>query len=199
MDTPDYIFKLIIVGDSFTGKTSLLNKSCYNTFTERYDATIGVDFITKLNSMSDGSVIKTHIWDTAGQRCFSSILKEYYKNSAGIIYVFDKGNKKSFENIKYWMNEVQGNNQTPPILIGNKIDKSSNISRETAEKFALENDMSYIETSASMGINTDNFLDTFITDIYNNMNGDMVGININTNTSINIKKKEETICCCNIS
>ena len=51
---PDYIFKLIIVGDSFTGKTSLLNKSCYNTFTEHYDATIGVDFITKLNNMTDG-------------------------------------------------------------------------------------------------------------------------------------------------
>jgi small GTP-binding protein len=199
MDMPDYIFKLIIVGDSFTGKTSLLNKSCYNTFTERYDATIGVDFITKLNNMSDGSVIKTHIWDTAGQRCFSSILKEYYKNSAGIIYVFDKGNKKSFENIKYWMNEVKGNIKTPSILIGNKIDKSSNVSREVAENFALENGMSYIETSASMGINTDDFLDTFITDIYNNIDGEMVGININTNTSIKVKKKEETNCCCNIS
>ena len=57
---PDFIFKLIIVGDSFTGKTSLLNKSCYNTFTEHYDATIGVDFITKVTSMSDGIIIKTH-------------------------------------------------------------------------------------------------------------------------------------------
>ena len=193
---PDYIFKLIIVGDSFTGKTSLLNKSCYNTFTEHYDATIGVDFITKLTSMSDGIVIKTHIWDTAGQRCFSSILKDYYKCSAGIIYVFDKGDKSSFENIKYWMNEVQGCN-IPSILIGNKIDKSSNVSRETAEIFALEHGMSYIETSASMGINAGDFLDTFITDIYNNMDEDMVGININTNTSIKVKK-EKTECCCNI-
>ena len=193
---PDYIFKLIIVGDSFTGKTSLLNKSCYNTFTERYDATIGVDFITKLNNMSDGSVIKTHIWDTAGQRCFSSILKEYYKNSAGIIYVFDKGNKKSFENIKYWMNEVKGNNKTPSILIGNKIDKSSNVSRETAEIFALENSMLYIETSVSMGINTDEFLDTFITDIYNNMEVDMVGININNKKFKKKITKKKSKCCC---
>lgn len=193
---PDYIFKLIIVGDSFTGKTSLLNKSCYNTFTERYDATIGVDFITKLNNMSDGSVIKTHIWDTAGQRCFSSILKEYYKNSAGIIYVFDKGNKKSFENIKYWMNEVKGNNKTPSILIGNKIDKSSNVSRETAEIFALENSMLYIETSVSMGINTDEFLDTFITNIYNNMDRDMVGININNKKFKREITKKKSKCCC---
>ena len=96
------------------------------------------------------SVIKTHIWDTAGQRCFSSILKDYYKCSAGIIYVFDKGDKSSFENIKYWMKEVQGGN-IPSILIGNKIDKSSNVSRETAEIFALENGMSYIETSVSAG------------------------------------------------
>jgi small GTP-binding protein len=196
MDMPDYIFKLIIVGDSFTGKTSLLNKSCYNTFTERYDATIGVDFITKLNNMSDGSVIKTHIWDTAGQRCFSSILKEYYKNSAGIIYVFDKGNKKSFENIKYWMNEVKGNNKTPSILIGNKIDKSSNVSRETAEIFALENSMLYIETSVSMGINTDEFLDIFITNIYNNMDRDMVGININNKKFKKKITKKKNKCCC---
>ena len=193
---PDFIFKLIIVGDSFTGKTSLLNKSCYNTFTERYDATIGVDFITKLNNMSDGSVIKTHIWDTAGQRCFSSILKEYYKNSAGIIYVFDKGNKKSFENIKYWMNEVKGNNKTPSILIGNKIDKSSNVSRETAEIFALENSMLYIETSVSMGINTDEFLDIFITNIYNNMDRDMVGININNKNFKKKLTKKKNKCCC---
>ena len=196
---PDFIFKLIIVGDYFTGKTSLLNKSCYNTFTERYDATIGVDFITKLNSMSDGSVIKTHIWDTAGQRCFSSILKDYYKCAAGVIYVFDKGNKKSFENIKYWMNEVKGNNKTPSILIGNKIDKSSNVSRETAENFALENGMLYIETSVSMGINTDDFLDKFITDIYNNMEGDMVGININNKKFKKEVTTEKSKCCCCIS
>lgn len=193
---PDFIFKLIIVGDSFTGKTSLLNKSCYNTFEEHYDATIGVDFITKVTSMSDGIIIKTHIWDTAGQRCFSSILKDYYKCAAGIIYVFDKGDKRSFANIKYWMNEVQGCN-IPTMLIGNKIDKSSNVSRETAENFALENGMSYIETSASIGINTDDFLDKFITDIYNNMDESMVGINIST--AIKVKKKEETPCCCNIS
>jgi len=194
----DFIFKLIIVGDSFTGKTSLLNKSCYNTFTECYDATIGVDFITKVTSMPDGIVIKTHIWDTAGQRCFSSILKDYYKFTAGIIYVFDKGNKKSFENIKYWMNEVNGGN-IPTMLIGNKIDKSSNVSRETAEIFALENDMSYIETSAIMGINTDDFLDKFITDIYNNMDETMMGININNINFANETKTKKTICCCNIS
>ena len=198
MDIPDFIFKLIIVGDSFTGKTSLLNKSCYNTFTEHYDATIGVDFITKLTSISDGIVIKTHIWDTAGQRCFSSILKDYYKCAAGIIYVFDKGNEISFKNIKYWMNEVRGND-IPSILIGNKIDKSSNVSRETAEIFALEHGMSYIETSASMGINTEDFLDKFITDIYDNMDEDMVGININNRKFKNEKKSEKTTCCCNIS
>jgi len=199
MDIPDFIFKIIIVGDSFTGKTSLLNKSCYNTFTERYDATIGVDFITKINSMSDGSVVKTHIWDTAGQRCFSGILKEYYKRSAGIIYVFDKGNKNSFKNIKYWMNEVHGNIKTPSILIGNKIDKSSNVSREKAENFALENGMSYIETSAKMGINTDDFLDKFIVDIYNNMDRDMVGININNKKLTKKKKQKNSTCCCCIS
>ena len=195
---PDYIFKLIIVGDSFTGKTSLLNKSCYNTFTEHYDATIGVDFITKLTSMSDGIVIKTHIWDTAGQRCFSSILKDYYKCSAGIIYVFDKGDKSSFENIKYWMKEVQGGN-IPSILIGNKIDKSSNVSRETAEIFALEHGMSYIETSVLAGINTDDFLDKFITDIYDNMDKNMVGININKRKFKKERKMKKTTCCCNIS
>jgi len=192
MNNPDYIFKLIIVGDSFTGKTSLLNKSCYNTFTQHYDATIGIDFITKVNSMRSGILVKTHIWDTAGQRCFSNILKDYYKSATGIIYVFDKGNKSSFKNIKYWMNEVRVNIKTPSILIGNKIDMYSNVSRETAENFALENGMSYIETSALVGINTDNFLDKFITDIYDNM--DMIGIN--KKKFKKRKKERKTNCCC---
>jgi len=198
MSNPDFVFKLIIVGDSFTGKTKLLNKSCYNTFIDRYDATIGVDFITKVNTMNDGSIIKTHIWDTAGQRCFSSILKDYYKCSAGIIYVFDKGDEKSFNNINYWINEVGAYN-IPSILIGNKIDKKSYVSREAAENFALKKGMTYIETSALKGINTDNFLNNFIENIYSNMNEYTIGIRANKNkTPLNIKK-EEMSCCCNIS
>ena len=94
------------------------------------------------------------------------------------------------------MNEVKGNNKTPSILIGNKIDKSSNVSRETAEIFALENSMLYIETSVSMGINTDEFLDTFITNIYNNMDRDMVGININNKKFKKKITKKKSKCCC---
>ena len=199
----DYVIKLVIVGDSLTGKSSILKRSCENNFSPYYEATIGVDFVTKISKMEDGSIIKTHIWDTAGQKCFSNIIKSYYRGTAGIIYVFDKSRKSTFDNIKYWMEEVyeNGNNNTPVLLIGNKIDKRQQVSTEDATKFASSNGMLYIETSASKNINTDNFLDIFIKNIYNNMDENSVGIrkSYESKSLSNQKRNDDTVCCCKIS
>ena len=200
----DYVFKLIIVGDSLSGKSSLMNRACNNTFTNYYEATIGVDFLTKINRMHDGKHIKTHIWDTAGQKCFSNILKSYYKGTAGIIYVFDKSNKISFQNIKYWMNEVYStiNTNISSILIATKTDKVSKVTSEEAAKFASDNGMLYVETSAKNKINTSEFLDIFITNIYYNMNEDMhedmPGIKkvINRKTPLRQNQKRTNSWCC---
>ena len=195
----DYVFKLIIVGDSFSGKSSLINKSCNDKFSNYYEATIGVDFLTKINRMYDGNLIKTHIWDTAGQKCFSNILKSYYKGTAGIIFVFDKNNETSFKNIKYWIDEVYSTNNSniPSILIGNKIDKISKVHSDVAANFASKNGMLYIETSAKDSINTKEFLDIFITNIYNNMDENMPGIKkmVYSNTPLKKKQKKTGLCC----
>ena len=198
----DYIFKLIIVGDSMSGKSCLLNKSCNNEYRGYYEATIGVDFIVKINKMSDGKVIKSHIWDTAGQKCFSNIIRNYYKGTAGIIYVFDKSERKSFDNKKFWLNEVyeSGVEDIPCMLIGNKVDKRSKVNTNEASKYASRYGMIYMETSVKKGINTSEFLDMFIRNIYNNMDEYSIGIKKlkKNNEEIAIKDKGED-CCCNIS
>ena len=196
----DYVFKLIIVGDSMSGKSSLLNKSCNNKYNTFYEATIGVDFIVKINKMIDGTLIKSHIWDTAGQKCFSSIIRNYYKGTAGIIYVFDKSNRRSFDNIKFWLNEVyeSGVDNIPSMLIANKVDKVSKVSSCEASNYASKEGMIYMETSAKKGINTNEFLDIFIKNIYNNMDEYSDGIKKITEYKKNIDdedNKDENCCC----
>ena len=86
----DYLFKMIFVGDTNVGKTAIANRLSRNRFDCHYDATIGVDF-SSLTLDIDEKRIKTHIWDTAGQECFSSIITTYYRGVAGAILVFDVG------------------------------------------------------------------------------------------------------------
>jgi len=152
----DYLFKIIFVGDTCVGKTALTHRISRNWFQEHYNSTIGVDFATVMVDINDKK-IKSHIWDTAGQKCFATIIASYFRGIAGAAVVFDVGNKSSFCKCEFWINQINNNSTTGHnpvmILIGNKIDSSNReVSRKEAEDFANENGMTYYETSARKDI-----------------------------------------------
>ena len=137
------------------GKTSIVYRYFENKFNESQLSTIGIDFKTKYIKVRDASV-KVLIWDTAGQEKFRNIAKQYYQGANGVLLVFDVSDRKSFERIGYWLNEIKENNKIDSmyvVIVANKIDlvEKRIISREEAEKYAEKNNISYFEVSAKTG------------------------------------------------
>ena len=104
----DHLFKVLIIGDSAVGKTSLMNRFAENMFVATYISTIGVDFKLK-NIVVDGQRVKLQIWDTAGQERFRTICASYYRGTHGIIVVYDVTNPESFAHVKHWLEEIERN------------------------------------------------------------------------------------------
>lgn len=122
-DNCDYIFKIVLIGNSSVGKSSLLLRFADDIFEDTYISTIGVDF--KIRSLElDGKTIKLQIWDTAGQERFRSISHTYYRGAHGIIIIYDITDKKSFDDVVTWLSEIEsyGNENVRKLIIGNKID-----------------------------------------------------------------------------
>ena len=120
----DYLFKLLIIGDSAVGKTSLLLRYTDEAYSEHYISTIGVDFKIKTMEL-DGKTVKLQIWDTAGQERFKTITPTYYKGADGIIVVFDLTNQKSYDNVKKWLEEIEqytSGKKVNKLLVGSKCD-----------------------------------------------------------------------------
>lgn len=124
---PDFMFKLIIVGDSGVGKTNILTKFTDGVFREDSKPTIGVELAIK-TFIVEKMVIKTQIWDTAGQERFKTITASYYKGAHGIILVYDITDRQSFKDIENWLAEVDkyGNENVVKLLVGNKSDLEAN-------------------------------------------------------------------------
>ena len=142
---------ILLVGDANVGKTSILLKYTENFFPNQYQATIGVEYkmkIIKLNNMN----IKLQIWDTAGQERYKSIAKNFFHSANGVFLVFDITNKKSFENLNKWIEDVKENSpkDCKYIIIGNKSDLSDQrtISTFEIDNFVKEKKSSYFEVSA---------------------------------------------------
>ena len=147
--------KILLIGDSFVGKTSLLLKYCDGEFYETHMATIGVEFKDKIIKLNEKD-IKLQIWDTSGQERFHSITQNFYRNADGILFVFDVTNKTSFEHIKNWLLDSQvENSDIKRILIGNKIDLIDKrvIDKEMIEKYGNQKNIKWFETSAKAGTN----------------------------------------------
>ena len=155
-------FKIILLGGSNVGKTSLLLRLTEDAFALSTKSTIGVDFKMKLFSDPRGKENKSNmevrlqIWDTAGQEKLRSMSRTYYKEIHGCLLIFDLTNKDSFHDVGYWLEELEqhGNKMEKKVLIGNKSDLECNraISQYEAARFAVENSMEYYECSAKAGI-----------------------------------------------
>lgn len=152
-EQPDYSFKILTLGESCVGKTSILLRYTENSFIQTHLLTIGIDFKTKYITMNKKK-IKLKLWDTAGQEKFRTLTQQYYKNADGILLIFDIKDRSSFDKIHSWMEQIQyntPNNQMPIVLVGNKCDckeKERTVKLEEMEKIANEYGVSYFETSA---------------------------------------------------
>ena len=137
----DFLFKLIMIGNSGVGKSSILYQLLDNNFVD-HPHTIGVDFGMMVKDYR-GKKVKLQIWDTAGQENYLSITRSYYRNVNVVIMVYDVNNRNSFDSLKKWISEVKNNVDDPGvcvILVGNKIDLSGRVvSHVEGEEFAFTN------------------------------------------------------------
>jgi len=148
----DHLFKVLLIGDSGVGKSSILLRWVDDEFEEDHPATIGVDFKTKMMSL-DSKRINLTIWDTAGQEKFRSLTSSYYRGTHGIILVYDVTKRPSFAALEHWLNEIQIYATNPDVillLVGNKIDKQAEreVTREEGQRFARSKAMLFMECSA---------------------------------------------------
>ena len=149
--------KILLIGDSFVGKTSLLLKYCDGQFPEAHMATIGVEFKDKIINVGKWQ-IRLQIWDTSGQERFRSITQNFYRNADGILFVYDITNRESFSHIKDWLMDSQvEDSDIKRILVGNKIDLEDKraIDVEKMKSFAESKKMKCFETSAKSGENVE--------------------------------------------
>lgn len=153
----DYLFKIVLIGNSAVGKTNLLSKLTRNEFFTDSKATIGVEFGT-ITFRIDNDVIKAQIWDTAGQERYQAIVQAYYRGTSGAVIVYDITDKDSLRNATgLWLGQLRdfSPNEIPIVLIGNKKDLEGDREVETkkGEEEAIVNNLSFFETSALTGEN----------------------------------------------
>jgi len=168
----DYLFKLLLIGDSGVGKSCLLLRFADHTYTESYISTIGVDFKIRTIDL-DGKTIKLQIWDTAGQERFRTITSSYYRGAHGIIVVYDVTDTESFNNVKQWLNEIDryACENVNKLLVGNKCDlvQKKTVDFDAAKAFADKLDIPFLETSAKQGSNVEKAFLTMAAEIKNSM------------------------------
>ena len=159
-DNYDIIFKLIIIGDSGVGKSSLALNITRNIFIPNIESTLGFEYAV-WNLQIEDKKVKLEIWDTCGQEIYRSLISSFYKRSSLAIMIYSIDNKESFKHLEEWLNEIKtySNPNIKIVLIGNKCDLEENreIKKEEGEKFSNEHNFSFfMETSAKTGFNAKN-------------------------------------------
>merc|ERR1719428_1850352 len=147
-------FKLVFLGEQSVGKTSLITRFMYDSFDNNYQATIGIDFLSKTMYLEDRTV-RLQLWDTAGQERFRSLIPSYIRDSSGAIVVYDITNRASFLNTSKWIEDVRSERGPDVVimLVGNKTDLGDRrlVTQEEGEEKARQETVMFIETSAKTG------------------------------------------------
>ena len=195
----DHLFKILLIGDSGVGKSSILLRFADDSYTESYISTIGVDF--KIRTIDiNGKQVKLQIWDTAGQERFRTITSSYYRGAHGIIVVYDVTDQTSFNNVKQWLQEIDryACENVNKLLIGNKCDLTTKkvVDYNSAKAFADGIGIPFLETSAKCSTNVDDAFLTMSSDIMNRVGRD--GFNDRVNEKLifqcrGIEKKKKNI------
>ncbi|CAL0302810.1 unnamed protein product [Lupinus luteus] len=176
MDSPiggeEYLFKIVLIGDSAVGKSNLLSRFARNEFDTNSKATIGVEFQTQVVEI-EGKEVKAQIWDTAGQERFRAVTSAYYRGALGALVVYDITRKATFDGIKRWLQELDTQNDSSIVrmLVGNKCDLENirEVSIEDGKSLAEAEGMFFIETSALDSTNVQTAFEIVIREIYDNM------------------------------
>ncbi|CAO1635130.1 unnamed protein product [Sympodiomycopsis kandeliae] len=165
----DYLFKVVLIGDSGTGKSNLLSRFTRNEFSLESKSTIGVEFATRSIAV-DSKTVKAQIWDTAGQERYRAITSAYYRGAVGALLVYDIAKHPSYVNVSRWLKELRDHADSNIVimLVGNKSDLRHlrAVPTEEAKSFAAENNLSFIETSALDASNVEQAFQNILTEIY---------------------------------
>ncbi|KAJ1373013.1 hypothetical protein KIN20_035332 [Parelaphostrongylus tenuis] len=167
-DEYDCVYKIILVGDSGVGKTNLLSRFARNTFDLESKSTIGVEFSTKIITIDDKRIM-IQIWDTAGQERFKTFTTAYYRGAQGALIVYDITKSHSFDSCQQWLNDLREHSKdVSVILVGNKTDLRTlrEVPLETGKRFAEDQKISFIETSALDSSNVEKAFTQIVTKIY---------------------------------
>ncbi|KAG5242385.1 GTP-binding family protein [Salix suchowensis] len=166
----DYLFKIVLIGDSAVGKSNLLARFARNEFYPSSKSTIGVEFQTQKMDIN-GKEIKAQIWDTAGQERFRAVTSAYYRGAVGALLVYDISRRQTFDSIGRWLNELQTHSDmnVVTILVGNKSDLKDAREVPTAEGKVLAETQGlfFMETSALDSSNVAAAFQTVVKEIYN--------------------------------
>ena len=203
----EYIFKIILIGSSGVGKSSILQRYIQKTFNDSYASTIGVDFFMKSINIGE-KTIKLQLWDTAGTEKFRSITTGYYRGADAAFVVFDLSAKSSFKAVSEWIENYykykNPDSEKNVVLIGNKVDlvDKREVTQEEAENYVKDNNIFYFETSAKEGKNIEecfNFMAEKLLKQYENKDNELVkrkdvirSDNLKENTEVIIGEKK---CC----
>jgi len=157
-DTYDYLFKFLIIGSAGVGKSCILHQFMENKFKSDAHHTIGVEFGSKIINISEKS-IKLQIWDTAGQERFRSVTRSYYRGAAGALLVYDITSRETYNTLTTWLTDARtlASPNICIILLGNKKDLEADreVTFLEASRFAQENELMFLETSAVTGENVE--------------------------------------------
>ncbi|KAL9255753.1 Ras-related protein [Drosera capensis] len=204
----DYLFKIVIIGDSAVGKSNLLSRYARDEFNLHSKATIGVEFQTQSMDI-DGKEVKAQIWDTAGQERFRAVTSAYYRGAVGVLVVYDITRRLTFESVSRWLDELNTHSDTTvaKMLVGNKCDLGNirAVSVEEGKNLAEEQGMFFMETSALDSTNVRKAFEIVIQEIYNNvsrkvLNSDSYKAELSVNrvslVSCGDKTKQSSYSCC---
>ncbi|KDP45261.1 hypothetical protein JCGZ_15126 [Jatropha curcas] len=202
----EYLFKIVLIGDSAVGKSNLLSRFARNEFDSNSKATIGVEFQTQVVDI-DGKEIKAQIWDTAGQERFRAVTSAYYRGAVGALIVYDITRRTSFDSVKRWLEELSTHCDTAVarMLVGNKCDLENirEVSVEEGKSLAEEESLFFMETSALDSTNVQTAFEVVIREIYKNvsrkiLNSDSYKAELTVNRVSLVKDgaKQSSFSCC---